>query len=151
MVVVVILSAIAALAGGFLLFDFCLWQYQGKMAAGTIQDFKDGKPVVSFETEDGGKVSARVSRVMRLSYFLTDPKAGEIFNVIYREAGDKRDVRLHGYLGLLGGVLLVVPLPWALALQYGRVWLAGQASFIIVFVGLMVGVWILLKLMRRNY
>ncbi len=150
MTILVIISVIAALAGGFLLFDFCLWQYQGKVAAGTIEDFKQGKPVVSFETENG-KVSARVSRVMRLSYFLSDPKAGEIFNVIYRPAGDKPDVRLHGYAGLLGGVLLLMPLPWALAMRFGRDWLAGQAAFIVVFVGLMIGVWVLLKLMRKNY
>ncbi|MGB4106323.1 MAG: hypothetical protein WBK55_00840 [Alphaproteobacteria bacterium] len=146
----VILSAVAALAGGWLLFDFCLWYFKGKVTAGTIQDFEKGKPVVSFETEDG-KVTRRVSRIMRLSYFLSDPQPGEIFNVIYRPMGDTPNVRLHGYMGLMSGVLLLIPLPGALAAQYGRDWLAGQVSFILVFVGLMVGVWVFLKLLRRNY
>jgi hypothetical protein len=144
------LSAICALAGAWLLFDFCLWHFTGTVTAGTVESFENRKPVVSFIAADGQKVTQRAERVTNIGYFLANVQPGEIFNVSYRE-GMTTQVRVHGQLYLVAGALLFMPLLGALAREFGRQWLGTQVSFIAIMMGVMVGGWVLLKLVRRNY
>lgn len=150
MIIVLGLSIICALAGVWLVFDFCLWHFTGTITAGTVESFENGKPVVSFEMPDGQKVTKRAERITNTGYFLANVQKGEIFNVSYRE-GLTTQVRVHGQLYLVAGVLLFMPLLGALAKEFSRTWLAGQVSFATAMVVIMVGGWILMKLVRRNY
>ncbi len=71
-------------------------------------------------------------------------------NVSYRE-GMATQVRVHGQLYLIAGVLLLMPLLGALAVEFSREWLGVQVSFAAIMAVVMVGGWVLLKLVRRNY
>ena len=148
--ILIALSAICALAGAWLLFDFCLWHFTGTVTAGTIERFENGKPVVSFIAADGQKVTERVERVTNIGYFLANVQPGEIFNVSYRE-GMTTQVRVHGQLYLSAGMLLLMPLLGALAREFSREWLGVQVSFAAIMLLVMLGGWVLLKLVRRNY
>lgn len=148
--ILIALSAICALAGAWLLFDFCLWHFTGTVTAGTIERFENGKPVVSFIAADGQKVTERVERVTNIGYFLANVQPGEIFNVSYRE-GMTTQVRVHGQLYLIAGMLLLMPLLGALAREFSREWLGVQVSFAAIMLLVMLGGWVLLKLVRRNY
>ena len=148
--ILIALTAICALAGAWLLFDFCLWHFTGTIAAGTVERFENGKPVVSFEMPDGKKVMQRAERVTNIGFFLANVQPGEIFNVSYRE-GMATQVRVHGQLYLIAGVLLLMPLLGALAVEFSRDWLGVQVSFAAIMAVVMVGGWVLLKLVRRNY
>jgi hypothetical protein len=144
------LALICALGGAFLVFDFFLWYFTGKVVAGTIEDFEKGKPIMAFKTEEGNNVSARAERIVHMGYFLAMPHQGDIFNTIYREQPDLQ-VRVHGYLHLVTGGVLLLPMLWYLAHEYGRLWLGGQVSFVATFAVLILGIWAALKLIRRNY
>ena len=148
--ILIALSAICALAGALLLYDFCLWHFTGTVTAGTIERFENGKPVVSFIAADGQKVTERVERVTNIGYFLANVQPGEIFNVSYRE-GMTTQVRVHGQLYLIAGMLLLMPLLGALAREFSREWLGVQVSFAAIMLLVMLGGWVLLKLVRRNY
>ena len=136
--ILIALTAICALAGAWLLFDFCLWHFTGIVTAGTVERFENGKPVVSFTGADGQKVTQRVERVTNIGYFLANVQPGEIFNVSYRE-GMTTQVRVHGQLYLIAGALLFMPLLGALAREFSREWLGVQVSFVAIMLLVMLG------------
>ncbi|MCE7888070.1 MAG: hypothetical protein DYH13_11305 [Alphaproteobacteria bacterium PRO2] len=148
--ILIVLSAICAAAGAWLLFDYGLWHFTGTVTAGTVESFENGKPVVSFEMADGQKATRRAERITNIGYFLANVQPGEIFNVSYRE-GMTTQVRVHGHLNLVAGALLFMPLLGALARQFNLNWLGTQVSFAATMAVIMVGGWVLLKLVRRNY
>ena len=144
-------AGICALAGAWLLFDFFLWFFTGTVVPGKIEEFDKRKPVISFETPEGKKYRETAARIMHMGYFLTNPQAGDIFNVIYRDEADGLKVRVFGYLYLVAGTILFIPLVGGLALEYSRAWLGGQVAFIAIFAGLVLLAWVFLKFVRRNY
>lgn len=150
MVIVLVISIACALAGAWLMFDYGVWHFTGIVTPGTVEGFENGKPVVSFETANGEKIRQRASRVTNIGYFLANVQKGEIFNVAYRE-GMATEVRVHGHLYLVAGALMLMPLLGALAKQFSREWLGTQVSFAATMAVIMVGGWVLLKLVRRNY
>ena len=95
-------------------------------------------------------LSVRYGPFLALDGISLNVQPGEIFNVSYRE-GMATQVRVHGQLYLIAGVLLLMPLLGALAVEFSREWLGVQVSFAAIMAVVMVGGWVLLKLVRRNY
>lgn len=144
------LAVICALAGGWLVLDYLLWLFTGTVTAGTIETFDKGMPVFTFETPEGKPVKGRAGSIRQISYYLTEPQVGDVFNVIYRD-GKEVELRVHGYMYLLAGAVLFLPGIAALAIRQGSGWVGGQVTFMFMFVAIAVGCWALMKVLRRNY
>ena len=142
--------------GAFLIFDFLLWQFTGEITRGTIEGFEPKKkgpgslPVFSFQKPDGTKIRVKAEKIAQLMYLLGRPEAGTDFTIIYRR-GDPPPLRVHGYLYLILGGMLFVPLLAWIAIVHGGSLMAGRLAFLVVFTILMLGGWVMLKLIQRDY
>ncbi len=146
-----LLPALALAAfGAFLIFDFLLWQFTGHATRGVIEGFERKMPVFRFEKPDGTKISVKAERVTQLMYLLGRPDIGTDFAIIYRE-GDPPPLRVHGTLHLIAGGVLFVPLLAWIAVTYGGSLMTGRLAFVVTFAILILGGWVLLKLIQRNY
>jgi hypothetical protein len=144
-----------AILGVYFLFDFFLWQLTGIVTQATITGFQERKskgmnlPVLSYKVEGGGQQSAPAQRIDRFLFLFNRPDVGEETAVIYRKAMPG-EARVYGYIHAMGGAALILPFLLASAVSLGRSVAAAQISYIIVFLAIIVGGWIFLKIIQRS-
>jgi hypothetical protein len=153
MEILLFLTGVLALAGAWLVVDFFLWFFTGHVTPARIDGFEKGMPVLSFEMQNGKQARVLASAITHIGYRLAKPQEGDIFNVIYREAGEGSEVivRVHGFLYLIAGVLAFMPLLAVLAMKFSKGWMMSQLSFLTILIVIVLGGWIGLKAIRRNY
>ncbi len=163
---VLVLSVFLALFGVYLMLEFLwinvLWNKTQGVVRGFQEKTKWGKalPIVSYnlksnnaEVKDEQKkksVSARVVRVDRLAAHFDPLQEGDIVPVIFRFASPKR-VYVFGFLNLILGGMLCLPLLTILVLNYGQAIMMYQLLFVFVFIAVMFGAWLLMKLVQKGY
>ncbi len=151
----ILLALVPAAFGAYLIFDFFLWRFYGHATRGVIESFEPGiggkgqLPVLSFTKEDGAKVTQKAEAVTDLAYILGRPEPGMSFTILYREKDGLR-LRVHGYLYLMAGFLLFLPLLAALAVFYSNALMAAQLQFLLIFIAIALGGPVLLKLAQRG-
>ncbi|MGB4056746.1 MAG: DUF3592 domain-containing protein [Alphaproteobacteria bacterium] len=150
MIVFLGVAVLCALVGAWLLFDFLLWFLTGYIVSARIEAFEKGWPVLAYETSEGKAMRARAGRITHMGYYLGHPQEGDVFNVIYRKK-EPGQVRVYGYLYPVAGLILFIPFVAYLAAEFSKVWMATQVSFIVVFMVMILGGWLLLKLLRASY
>ena len=151
MEILLFLTSVLALAGAWLVVDFFLWFFTGHVTPARVDGFEEGMPVLSFEIQNGKKGRARASAITHIGYRLAKPQEGDIFNIIYRETGAEMVVRVHGFLYLIAGLLAFMPLLAVLAMKFSKGWMMSQLSFLTILIVIVLGGWIGLKAIRRNY
>lgn len=145
------LTGLLALAGAWLVVDFSLWVFTGHVTPARVDGFEEGMPILTFETQNGKRARVLASAITHIGYRLAKPEEGDIFNIIYREVGAKMIVRVHGFLYLIAGLIAFMPFLAVLALKFSKVWMMSQLSFLTVLVVIVLGGWVALKAIRRNY
>lgn len=151
----VLISLVIAAPGVYLLADFLLWMLAGRVVPAQITGFQEKKdkglrlPVVSFEAQHDGTVNASAMRIDRLSFLLNRPQEGEGTMIVYRQS-DPQQVRVYGYINVVGGLVLLVPLMAALAHAFGDTLVLIQIKYSLVFIAIIFGGWVLLKLIQRS-
>ncbi len=152
-----IVTILPAVSGVLLLADFFMWEAKGTKTAGQVENFSGKKdkgkplPVVSFITE-GGPVSAAAVRIDQLMYLLSRPQPGDAIDIIYTQAPEQPpQVRVYGFLNAAGGVLMLLPFIVMLAWVLGRALVFTQSLFFLVFVLVIIGGVVFLKLVQRLY
>lgn len=153
MEILLFLTGVLALAGAWLVADFFLWIFTGHVTPARVDGFEEGMPILTFEMQNGKKARARASAITHIAYRLAKPQKGDIFNIIYRETGegDEVIVRVHGFLYLIAGMLTFMPLLAVLAMKFSKGWMMSQLSFLMILIVIVLGGWIGLKAIRRNY
>lgn len=154
--VFLIMALVCAGAGVYLLADFMLWRVRARIVLAQITGFQGRRsrgmklPVVVFPLPDGGVQTAETARIDRFSHILNRPGEGEPVEVIYR-ADNPALVRVYGFINVVAGLFLLLPLIFAMGarLEVGRV--LAQASFALTFGAIIIGGWALLKLIQRHY
>ncbi len=151
MEILLFLTGVLALVGAWLVVDFSLWMFTGHVTPARVDGFEEGMPILTFETQSGKKARARASAITHIGYRLAKPQEDDIFNIIYRETGAEMIVRVHGFLYLIAGLMAFMPLLAVLAIKFSKAWMMSQLSFLTVLVVIVLGGWIGLKAIRRNY
>jgi hypothetical protein len=148
-------AVLLAFTGAGLLFDYVLWRVIGEITVGTITGFQEKKskflkrPIVSFKDAEGNTHTAQTERIDRLLFILNRPGVGETIEILYRKKTPEMAI-VYGYLNLMIGMLLLLPVMAIWALKFGKILIATQVVYIFIFVGIIVGGWILLKIIQRN-
>ncbi len=141
--------------GAFLLTGFVRWRLQSRKAIGEIIGFKTRTmygaylPVIRFETQEGEKIEAAAVRIDRLLYLLNRPSEGALVTISY-DIDTPHIVRVSGYIDALIAAVLMVPLIAAVGVLTGQAILASKAAFLLVFIGIILGGWIALKLIQKT-
>lgn len=140
----------------YFLSDFLIWQSKGRVILAEITGFQDKKnkglklPIVSFQKRDDTPGEAKVERIDQMLFLLNRPKEGDYTTIIYR--GHKKPrARVYGYINVLAAVFLFLPLVAAIGMQVGDDGVLTQIAYIVIFMVMAVGGWVLLKLIQRYY
>lgn len=151
-----LIALLPALSGVWLVIDYLLWEAKGKVATAQIESFGESKdkgrplPVVTFEHEKKN-VSIQAQRIDQLMYLLSDPKVGDVTDIIYVTEDTGLRARVYGYMNLVAGGMLIVPFVTALAMWMGKSLAVTQSVFFFLFAGIMAGALIFIKLIQRVY
>lgn len=152
-----LLCSLLAAFGGFLIGDFIFWEVKGTKTTGRIEGFrgqldKGAKlPVVRFLNEKGEEVISGASQIDQLMYLIGRPDAGVIIPLIYRQEGTDLRIRVYGFFSPVTGAFFILPLIVILGVLFGQGALVQQGTFFIVFLALMIGGAVALKLVQRLY
>ncbi len=126
------------------------------MVSATITGFGEQKskgmrlPVVSFETEEGNEVETKVQRIDQFLFLLNRPGQDDFTTVIY-SVDEPKKARIYGYIHVVAGLFLFVPLLASLGLKLRSAVLLGQVSYVLVFGVIVFGGWVGLKLIQKYY
>jgi hypothetical protein len=155
--IIFFLIAGAALCyGAFCLFDFLSWRFKSDVAMAKITGFQDRSflgarlPIITFETEDGATINAEAQRIDRVLYLLNRPPEGS-FIVISYDTSNPQNVRVAGYVKLILAGVLSVPMVAAVGMLVGKAILATKAVFLLMMICILLGGWVGLKFIQRNY
>ncbi|MCC6597955.1 MAG: hypothetical protein IT559_04125 [Alphaproteobacteria bacterium] len=147
------LAALPAFPGLYCLFDFFTVQATGKIAEAEVVDFSTKKdkgrflPIV--ERAAAGDQPAEMfepQKIDQISYLLSPSIKKENINIVVLRNGM---VRVHGYLKLLGGILLILPVLAVLGSGQGGSFFTGQMAFVFLLIAVSVGGWALLRTIAR--
>lgn len=129
---------------------------RGEVVRAEIKGFQSRKdkgmrlPVVEFRGSGGAPVQAGAVRIDQMLYFFNRPGAGDFISILCLPGG-KRRVRVHGYLYLVLAGFSCAPAVLLAGYAFGRGEAAIQALYALVFGGMILGGWALLKLIQRYY
>ena len=153
--ILIAVSLVSAILGLCLILNFALWEAKGIKVDGLIVGFVKGRwfrtPVLSFQVGDGGETRMRAERIDQLVFLLGRPRENEIAPIIYREEGARLRMRVFGYLPLILGALLMLPLVAALGFASGKMLAVVQVAYVVIFAGIIIGGLALMKFIARNY
>lgn len=157
--IVLIVLGLVALGGIIFVIDFFLWESQGIRTFARIEEFEKKKtgallpmPVLSFELEDGAKVKTAALNIDQMLYLVGQPEAGTIISIIYRLDQDGKPlVRVHGYMRAAVGFLMILPFFGVLASYLGESQAAMQVMFGLVFIVIIGGGLMALRLIQKSY
>ena len=153
MIVLGICALFAAIAF-YLVTDYGMWEAQGVKTLGRIDALEKGKiynvPIVAFQKADGTELVMKVERIDQLIYIISRARKDDYLNIIYREVGDKIYVRVHGYLPMVGAVLLALPLIGVLGLYAGKMVIAAQVTYVGMLAIILIAGLALLKAIYRS-
>lgn len=154
--VLILIVAVPALCFGlYLIYDFLAWRFQSRITLARITGFQDRSylkvplPNVEFETDSGEKRQASVQQIDRLLYLLNRPGEGSFIVVSYSETDPQR-VRVSGYLKPLAGSILALPVIAGGGMALGKTVLATKAAYLLIFIAILLGGWVGLKLIQRS-
>lgn len=158
MIALVVLGLIA-LGGIVFVIDFFLWESRGIKTFALIEGFEQkppgallAMPVLSFELEDGAKVKAVALNIDQMLYMAGQPEAGTIVSISYRPDPDGKPlVRVRGYMRAAVGFLMILPFFGVLASYLGQSQAAMQAMFGLVFIVILGGGLVALRLIQKSY
>jgi hypothetical protein len=154
--VFLVFSGLVAVAGAFLLGDFLYWAVRGRVVRARITGWQDRKnkglflPRVIFKNENGEIVEGAPSRIDQFLYFLNRPGEGALTTLIHLR-DDIKQVRIYGYINVVAGGALFLPLPVALGIERGAPLVLGQAAYVAILAVIILGGWALMKLIQRYY
>ena len=172
--VLLIISGVMALGGLWLIVDFLLWEYNGRKAVARIEGFQSKKsgwlrlPLVAFEDEKNATIQAPVQRIDQMIYYVVNPGIGDITTIIYRvlppthqaahqtgrqpdsQPGNHALVRVYGFLRLIAGALLCVPLLLTLAMMAQNALVFAQVLYVVCFIAMFAGGLAFLKFIQKT-
>ncbi|MCB9981304.1 MAG: hypothetical protein H6860_02785 [Rhodospirillales bacterium] len=150
---VLILAVICVPAGLYLLFGFLSMRAGGHIDEFEITGFQKATdkgralPVVRYEDGEGTLKLVEVRKIEQISYLFSPPIERQVIKVV----GIESDMpRVYGYVRFLGGLILLLPGLAALGLHLHKTLFTGQVVYIVIFIGLMLGGWALLKFIQRH-
>lgn len=143
-----------ALFGLWLCADFIFWLITGTLEEGEVTGFQERKnkgrrlPVMRVKRAEGQSFEVRPERIDQIFYLLSPAIEKERRFLIVRNGPPAR-ARLFGYLNLIAGLFLLAPCAGFLALQSGQYLFVGQLAYIVIFGGILLGSWIVLKIIQK--
>ncbi len=147
--ILVFLSALPALYGTYLIGEFLVLRLMGDIHEAEITGFLKIKNKGRFLPEV--KIEEQifpVQKIDQLSYMITPPISQQRIPVVSLKNGHRR---VFGYGGLLAGILCVLPFFFVLALRMEKDLMVAQVTYILLFIGVSVGGWVLLKIIPKGY
>jgi len=147
--ILLFLSALPALVGLVLIGDYLYVSLTGEVCEVPVTGFSDRKnkgrvlPLVEFAGQE-----TSVDQIDQMSYLLSPPIAQQSIGIVVLKNGKKR---VFGYCNLLSGVVLLLPFFVALAFRLEKELLMVQVFYILIFIGVSVGGWMLLKIIPKGY
>ncbi|MCB1563596.1 MAG: hypothetical protein KDJ75_08495 [Alphaproteobacteria bacterium] len=149
-----IASILPALLGLWLCGDFLFWVATGTVEEGEVTGFQERKnkgrvlPVIRIERVEEEPFEVKPERIDQISYLLSPAIEKERRSVIVRKGPPAR-ARLFGYLNLIAGLFLLAPCVGLLALHSGQYLFVGQLAYIVIFASILLGSWVLLKMIQK--
>lgn len=156
MIFLLILAAMPALYGGFLIVDFLLWYFTSERIEGEVTGFqkKQNKgqnlPIIRVPDKDGATRAIRVSRIDEISYVLRPAVKGEIKTLLVRKEAPDQAV-VFGFFGPLAGGVLLLPFLAVLGVVRGDALLTGQMMYLLVFAAVVGAALIAMKFIQNHY
>ena len=147
-----ILSLPLAAFGLFLIVTFLMIRFQQDIYEAEITGFQKTKnkgrylPIVSFTDEEGEEKMIEVKTIDQISYLLNPSIEKQIIPIA---AVKSARPKVFGYLSLVIGVICIVPALALSGLYFERALLTGQVLYSATLIGLILGGWIVLKLIQR--
>ena len=103
-------------------------------------------PIVRYEDAEGTLHLVEVKGIDQISYIL-NPPIDKQFITVANVLG--KSPRVFGYLNFIVGLFLVLPALAVFGLEMEKGLFAGQVLYILIFIGLLLGGWSLLKIIQR--
>ena len=146
------------LAGGslYLLGDFLFWVLRGRIVRAKILSFQDKTnkglllPFVVFRNESGQALRAPAERIDQFQFLFNRPQEDDFITVYYINEDQPR-LRVYGYINVIAAGFLLVPLLISIAIESGKAEALGQGLYTLIFAVIILGGWVLLKLIQRYY
>ena len=155
--VLFLILSLGMAGGAFYMFaDFLLWRRSGRVALAEIVDFQSQRnkgfdlPVVRIEAKDGKEHIVAALRIDRFAFLLNRPGKEDFIAIIYKES-DPKQARVYGYINVVAGLFLLIPLCYFLTDRYGHSVAVSQLSYFVALGAIIFGGWVFLKLIQRNY
>ncbi len=142
-----------ALAGLGLIILFMLTRFGQSVEEFEVVGFQKKKflgrvlPIIERENDEGEKEKVNVKHVDQISYLLNPAIEREVITVA---GADTPSPSVSGYLKLVTGLLLLLPGFAAVGLTYERVYFTGQVMYATLLIGMLLGGWVVLKLIQRS-
>jgi len=139
--------------GLYLMFSFCVLRFSGCIEEFEVVGFQKktdkGRvlPIVRYEDGEEGVRLIEIRRIEQISYLLSPAIEKQ---TIYIANVTGQNPCVFGYLKLLSGLTLLLPALVFWAVGVGKGFLFTQAFFLLVFIGVMLGGWVLLKFIQRH-
>lgn len=156
-IVLLILSLPFAVFGLYLIAEHFYWLITGRVVVGEIVEFSKDKnlalslPIVRFDMEDDEVITLQAQQIRRWSYIFAPPKEeGALVPVVVRTVDSDHIARIYGFVGLVAGGLLCVPLLAVLAYMYGDALAQMQFMYALTFSVILFGGWTFLKFIQRS-
>lgn len=136
------LALFLALFGIYCLLDFLYVRVSGRVVDATVTGFSTKKdkgrrlPVAEYRDEAGELRKQGVTKIDQISYLFSPAIEREIISIVLLPDGK---ARVYGYLKLVCGVVLLLPLLAVAGGARGGAFLTGQVVYIFLFIAVTVG------------
>ncbi len=147
--ILLFLSALPALWGVYLIGEFLFGRFAGKIVEAEVVGFSEKKskgvflPLVLLDEK-----TVVVHRIDQLSYLINPPIVRQMIRIVTLKNGQRR---VFGYAHVLVGVVCLLPFFVALAWRLQEDLMMAQVMYILIFIGMSVGGWAILKLIPKGY
>lgn len=148
-----IIATPLAIAGIGLMVLFVLGRFSQSVEDYEVVEFQDKKflgrplPVIEHTNEEGETEKVNVTQIDQISYFLNPAIERQIIPVA---GADGQNPSVFGYLKLVAGLIMLLPGFAAIAISFEKAFLTGQVMYITLLVGMILGGWVVLKLIQRS-
>lgn len=151
--ILLFLTLFPALFGVYCLLDFLYVRMSGRIVEATVTGFSTKKdkgrvlPVVEHRDEAGQTRKLEIGKIDQISYLFSPAIEREVIGIVLL-SDDK--ARVYGYLKLVCGVVLLMPLLAVAGGERGGAFFTGQIVYIFLFLAVTIGGWIVLRAISRQ-
>lgn len=152
-IIILVMCGGLATTGLVLIVDYLYARFAGKITDHEIIEFSDKKywgrplPRIHISRDKETFRDIQIHAIDHIGYLISPPTVRQIIPILMLPNGK---ARVYGYLRLVAGTVLSIPLFLILALQSGRTEVFNQAFYGVVLMGIILLGWIILRRIARS-